>query len=508
MRFVFDLRASDEPSMRWAKTAQSITIGRHPECDLVLVSELVSGKHAVIEESGSAAVVRDLGSTNGTYLNGNRVSAPSPLRVGDSIAFGQGGTTLTAFALEPSARVPSTLQLRPDPAFVPARTVRVGRAPDNELVLDDPSVSAHHARVLVDRKGQGVVEDLDSTNGIAVGNPANKTRRAEFGRGDSIYFGAIPVAGATFLPGPPPPPKAGQGGPPDRSLLLKVGIPVAACLLFVGLAALGAVAFRQRKTQTVAVDDQAPSKPDPQTRPDSSPVTPVEKPTPPKQEPKEDLDSLVRRAQSAVVWLAVRHKDYLFPIASAWAVKPNLVVTTADVVTELQIAAAKPDMKVVAWSNGQEIAAESLRSHPKYSEADSGGEARGRFNIGTVRLSTALAGTLEAATQETVRSLDSATPLRVTGFFTTTKESLEPYDRLKLRFEHAPVTLRSTEFDRPGLAPVFLVDVSASPGTSAGRWLDGAPVLTPNGAVVGLLAVGTGKTRLVPMTPFLWDQDF
>jgi hypothetical protein len=55
---------------------------------------------------------------------------------------------------------------------------------------------------------------------------------------------------------------------------------------------------------------------------------------------------------------------------------------------------------------------------------------------------------------------------------------------------------------------VFIVDVSASPGTSAGRWLDGAPVLTPSGAVAGILAVGTGKTRLVPMTLFLWDQDF
>jgi pSer/pThr/pTyr-binding forkhead associated (FHA) protein len=507
MRFVFDLRASDEPSMRWAKTAQGITIGRHPECDLVLVSELVSAKHAVIEGSGTAAVLRDLGSTNGTYLNGSRLSAPSPLRVGDTIAFGQDGSTLIAVALEPELRAPSTLRLGPDAAFVPARTVRVGRAQDNDVVLDDPSVSAHHARVLVDRAGHGLVEDLDSTNGIAVGNLANKTRRAEFGGGDLIYFGAVAVVADKFLTGQPSAPRAGSDGPKNRSLLLKVGIPVAACLLFVALVALGAVAFRQGKTPSVAADDQGTSKPNPQTRPDPSPVTPVEKPALPKRDPAEDIESVARRAQPAVVWLAVRHKDYLFPMAAAWAVKPTLVVTTAEVVTELKKTAEKPDMKVVAWSNGREIAAESFRSHPKYSEADSGGDARVRFNLGLVRLSTALPGTLEAATQETVRSLDSATPLLVTGFFSTLKE-LDLYDRLKLRFDHAPVTLRSTEYDRPGLAPVFLVDVSAPPGTSGGRWLDGAPVLTPNGAVVGILAGGTGKTRLIPMTPFLWNQDF
>ena len=220
MRFIFDLRASDEPSMRWAKTAQSITIGRHPECDLVLVSELVSGKHAAIEESGSAAVVRDLGSTNGTYLNGNRVDAPSPLHVGDTVAFGQGGTTLTVFALEPSAGFPRLCNFAPTRPSSPPAPCGWGEPRITTLFSTIP----RSRRITPEFSWTAGARELSKIStrrmGLLSGTPPTKRERAEFGRGDSIYFGAIPVACATFLPGPPPPspPKAGQEDRPDRSL--------------------------------------------------------------------------------------------------------------------------------------------------------------------------------------------------------------------------------------------------------------------------------------------------
>ena len=526
MRFVFDLRASDEPSMRWAKSAPSLTIGRQSECDLVLVSELVSAKHAAIDGLGTTAVLRDLGSTNGTYLNGTRVSEPTPVRVGDTIAFGVGGTTLIAVALEPGAKRSSTLVLQPPAAFVPDRTVRVGRASDNDVVLDDPSVSAHHARVLLDRFGHGVVEDLGSTNGVAVGNLARKTTRAEFSSGDLIYFGSAAVAADTFLASPPAAPQVGPSKQTNRkaersgqtirtvapetqtnrSVLRQIGIPAAACVVCAVLAVFGFAAFRQGKP-SAASDDRAVAKTEVQTGHDALAVAPAEKPAQPKHESAEDVESVVRRVQPAVVWLAIRHKDYLFPIAAAWAAKPTVVVTTAQIVTELKRASEKPDMKIVAWSNGREIAADSFHAYSKYSESDSSGDARVRFNVGTVRLSAPIAVTLEVAPQETVRSLDSTTPLLVVGVFSSLKD-FDPYDRLKLRFEHARVALRSTEYDRPGLAPVFVVDISAPKEQSAGRWLDGAPILDPNGSVVGILAGASDKVRMVPIPPFVWNQDF
>lgn len=48
-------------------------IGRAPSCDLVLDNPQVSRAHAVLEQAGDAIQIRDLGGTNGTYVNGQRV---------------------------------------------------------------------------------------------------------------------------------------------------------------------------------------------------------------------------------------------------------------------------------------------------------------------------------------------------------------------------------------------------------------------------------------------------
>ena len=65
-----------------------VTIGRLPECDIVLADGNVSRRHAEIRRQGGAWVLADLGSTNGTRLNGFPLTAPSELRPGDSIAVG------------------------------------------------------------------------------------------------------------------------------------------------------------------------------------------------------------------------------------------------------------------------------------------------------------------------------------------------------------------------------------------------------------------------------------
>lgn len=62
-------------------------IGRSEEGEIVLFDPSVSRVHAVVEVRAGEAVVRDLGSTNGTYLNGRRVETES-LRDGDELRFG------------------------------------------------------------------------------------------------------------------------------------------------------------------------------------------------------------------------------------------------------------------------------------------------------------------------------------------------------------------------------------------------------------------------------------
>jgi len=67
----------------------STTVGRDPTCTLRLNDPVVSRTHAVFERSGDDTLLRDLGSTNGTSVNGTRVATgPARLHDGDVISFG------------------------------------------------------------------------------------------------------------------------------------------------------------------------------------------------------------------------------------------------------------------------------------------------------------------------------------------------------------------------------------------------------------------------------------
>lgn len=65
-----------------------VVIGRSPGADIVIGDDFVSGRHARVVLAGAEAVLEDLGSTNGTLLNGQRISIPQPLRPGDTIDVG------------------------------------------------------------------------------------------------------------------------------------------------------------------------------------------------------------------------------------------------------------------------------------------------------------------------------------------------------------------------------------------------------------------------------------
>ena len=66
-----------------------ITVGRAAGCQIALTDDTyVSQLHARVFERSGQVYVEDLGSTNGTYVNGHRVSAPTPVHKGDSLQVG------------------------------------------------------------------------------------------------------------------------------------------------------------------------------------------------------------------------------------------------------------------------------------------------------------------------------------------------------------------------------------------------------------------------------------
>jgi hypothetical protein len=65
-----------------------VTIGRAPDCDCVLSDPTVSRHHAELRREGGEWVLVDLGSMNGTRLNGWRVLEAVAVRPGDQVSFG------------------------------------------------------------------------------------------------------------------------------------------------------------------------------------------------------------------------------------------------------------------------------------------------------------------------------------------------------------------------------------------------------------------------------------
>jgi hypothetical protein len=69
--------------------AEELLVGRAEKCHLVLDDTYVSQVHARIFAQGDSYLVEDLGSTNGTYLNRRRVTAPAELQRGDQVKIGK-----------------------------------------------------------------------------------------------------------------------------------------------------------------------------------------------------------------------------------------------------------------------------------------------------------------------------------------------------------------------------------------------------------------------------------
>jgi pSer/pThr/pTyr-binding forkhead associated (FHA) protein len=89
--------------------AAPVTIGREVQCDVHVDNTWVSRQHARLAWTGTQYIVEDLGSINGTYVNGERVGAPRALQSGDRLQLGE------EVELVFEVRVPAPLEGRSDP---------------------------------------------------------------------------------------------------------------------------------------------------------------------------------------------------------------------------------------------------------------------------------------------------------------------------------------------------------------------------------------------------------
>lgn len=67
----------------------ALLIGRAPECELILDDDYVSTKHARITRTATGYQVEDLGSTNGSLVNNQRITTPTTFGIGDTLRVGR-----------------------------------------------------------------------------------------------------------------------------------------------------------------------------------------------------------------------------------------------------------------------------------------------------------------------------------------------------------------------------------------------------------------------------------
>jgi len=104
--------------------AETVTLGRAVETDIVVTSNRVSREHARIYKKGRHWFVEDLGSTNGTFLNDERVLSPTDLHDGDNMMVGD--VTFVFHDPDVTARETPLPKLDVD---LPAGVVRLNRHP-------------------------------------------------------------------------------------------------------------------------------------------------------------------------------------------------------------------------------------------------------------------------------------------------------------------------------------------------------------------------------------------
>ncbi|MCX7835591.1 MAG: FHA domain-containing protein [bacterium] len=159
-----------------------LTIGRNPDNDLVLQHPMVSNHHAILHKTLRGLLLEDVGSSNGTFHNHQRLTpkTPTPIQLGDVIMFAnQVALDWKHPILIQWINLPYE-ELLPQKSPFQSRSVftfdivqgkkthyTIGRDNTNDIVITHPRVSRKHAEVF-QSEGQWVLRDLQSTNGTFV----------------------------------------------------------------------------------------------------------------------------------------------------------------------------------------------------------------------------------------------------------------------------------------------------------------------------------------------------
>jgi ABC transport system ATP-binding/permease protein len=174
-----------------ARPARSWLIGTSPACDIQLPHPTVSGQHCRLTETSDGFLLEDLNSRNGTFVENQRLAPHAPLKI----------SALQSVFLADNVSMPWPEGVKSSSSAVAttaARTIQIGRAPDCDVCLDYPMISAHHARI-TEQNGAYFLEDLNSRNGTAINRIHNRIQSAPLNPSDDIFLGSYKVSASWIL---------------------------------------------------------------------------------------------------------------------------------------------------------------------------------------------------------------------------------------------------------------------------------------------------------------------
>jgi predicted component of type VI protein secretion system len=124
-QFQLVMRSGPTPGAVYPLEGDQIMIGRDSSNGVAINDPEVSRRHARLTFQGGKYVIEDLGSTNGTFINGQRLSGPHVLKAGDVVAFGEQIVLMyDAVNIDPGATVASPRNVvrasTPIPPLAPA----------------------------------------------------------------------------------------------------------------------------------------------------------------------------------------------------------------------------------------------------------------------------------------------------------------------------------------------------------------------------------------------------
>ncbi len=222
-------------------------VGRDPAADVVVADTEVSTRHASFVLLDGGVAVEDQGSTNGTFVNGQRVTGSHQLQAGDRVQLGATVLEVRGLAPEPAPPQPQISQVGQQatrakqipmpPVLVFAagqlagtempvgEQLVVGRDPGvANVVLDqDPDISRRHASFWPAGVGL-IVQDLGSTNGTLV-NGHRLEQAVTLGTGDRVQVGEtvidVRLPGETVVQPPPAPAAPAAGAPAANDIVVE-----------------------------------------------------------------------------------------------------------------------------------------------------------------------------------------------------------------------------------------------------------------------------------------------